>query len=80
MPLRYLSNFWKTLEILITNCKINLIFTWSEDCATSSATGATKFKITDIKRYVPVVTLSIQNNANLLQQLKLGFKILINWK
>ena len=45
----------------------------------SSATGATKFKITDTKLCVTVVTLSAQDNANLLQQIKLGFKRKINW-
>ena len=79
MPLKYLSNFWRTLEIPLINRKINLILTWSEDCIISSATGATKFKITDTKLYVPVVTLSTQDNAKLLQQLKSGFKRTINW-
>ena len=41
--------------------------TWSEDCVISSVTGATKFKITDKKNYVPIVTLSTQNNEKLLQ-------------
>ena len=41
--------------------------------------GATKFKITDTKLYVPVVTLSTQDNEKLLQQLKSGFKRTINW-
>ena len=45
----------------------------------SSTTGATKFKITDTKLSVPVVTLSTQDNAKLLQQLKSGFKRTINW-
>ena len=45
----------------------------------SSATGDTKFKITDTKRYVPVVTLSTQDNAKLLKQLNPGFKRTINW-
>ena len=63
----------------LINCEINLILTWSEDCVISSATGATKFKITDTKLYVPVVTLSNQDNAKLLQQLKSGFKRTINW-
>ena len=66
---KYLSHFWKTIEMPLINCEINLIWTWSEDCAISSTTGETKFKITDTKRYVPVVTLSIQDNAKLLQQL-----------
>ena len=63
----------------LINCVINLILTWSEDCVISSATGATKFKITDAKLYVPVVTSSTQDNAKPLQQLKSGFKRTINW-
>ena len=53
----------------LINCEINLILTWSEDCVISSATGAIKFKITDTKLYVPIVTLSAQDNTKLLQQL-----------
>ena len=63
----------------LINCEVNLILTWSKDCVISSATGKKKFTITDIKLYVPVVTLSIQDNAKLLQQLKSGFKRTINW-
>ena len=44
--LKYLSKFWKALEVLLINCEINLILTWSEDSIISSATGGTKFKIT----------------------------------
>ena len=51
----------------------------SEDCVISSATGATKFEITDAKLYVPVKTSPTQDNGKLLQQLKLGFKRTINW-
>ena len=64
-----MKNSWNTI-----NCEINLILTWSEDCVISSATVETKFKITDAKLYVRVVTLSIQDNAKLLQQLKSGLK------
>ena len=78
VPLKYLSNFWRTLEMLLINCEINLILTWSKDCLISSTTGATKFKITDTKPYVPVVTLSVQNNSKILKQLKSGFKRTIN--
>ena len=49
VPLKYLSNFWRTLEMSLINCEINLILTWSEDFVISSATGTTKFKITDTK-------------------------------
>ena len=78
VPLKYLSNFWRTLEMPLINCEVNLILTWSKDCVISSATGETKFKITDTKLYVPVVTLSTQDNAKLLQQLKSGFRRTIN--
>ena len=63
----------------LINCEVNLILTWSKDCVISSAAGETKFKITDTKLYVPVVTLSTQDNAKLLQQLKSGFRRTINW-
>ena len=46
----------------LTDCEINLILTWSENCVIFSATGTTNFAIIDTKRYVPVVTLSTQNN------------------
>ena len=79
VPLKYLSNFWRTLEMPLINCEVNLILTWSPTCVISSATEKTKFKITETKIYVPAVTLSTQDNAKLLQQLKSGFKITINW-
>ena len=63
----------------LINCEVNLILTWSPTCVISSATGETKFKITETKLYVPVVTLSTQDNAKLLQHLKSGFKRTINW-
>ena len=63
----------------LNNCEVNLILPWSPTCVSSSATGETKFKITETKLYVPVVTLSTQDNAKLLQQLKSGFKRTINW-
>ena len=53
----------------LINCEINLILTWSENCVIYSATGAIKFKITDTKLYVPVVSLSTQDDGKLLQQL-----------
>ena len=64
----------------LINCEINLILTWPENRVIPSATEDTKFKITDTKLYVPVVTLSTQHNARLLKQLKSGFKRKINWK
>ena len=46
VPLKYLSNFWKTLEMLLINCEVNLVLTWSRDCVITNSTGAEKFKIT----------------------------------
>ena len=79
MRLKYLRNFWETLEMLLINCEVNLILTFSENCVISSATGATKLKIIDAKIYPSVVTLLTQNNAKLWQKLKPGFKRIINW-
>ena len=79
VPLKYLSNFWRTLEKPLIDLEINLILTWSTDFAISSAAGKTKFAITDTNHYVPAVTLLTQDNAKLLEQLKSGFKRTINW-
>ena len=82
VPLKYLSNFWRTLEMPLINCEVNLILTWSSACVIASvilANQAVTFAITDTKLYVPVVTLSTQENTKFLQKLKSGFKIVINW-
>ena len=79
VPLKYLSNFWKTLEMLLINCEVNLFLTWSRDCAITNSTSEGTFTITETKLYVPVVTLSIRDNVKLLQQLKSGFKRTISW-
>ena len=63
----------------LINCEVNLILTWSSTCVITNSKGAGKFAITDTKLYVPVVTLSTQDNAKLFQQLKSGFKRTINW-
>ena len=65
----------------LISCEINLILTWSANCVTSdvAANQATTFAITDTKLYVPVVTLSTDDNAKLLQRLKSGFKHTVNW-
>ena len=63
MPLKYLSNFWKTLEMPLINSEVSLILTWSEDFIITNSTGAGKFTITETKLYVPVVTLSTEDNV-----------------
>ena len=92
VSLKLLSNFWRTLDIPVINCEINLILTWSENYvlrskATRAAVPAqggnpavtgndnpinVTFKITDTKLYVPVVTLSTENDKKLLEQLRTG--------
>ena len=82
VPLKYLSNFWRTLEMPLINYEVNLILTWSSTCAliaTNVQNQNTTFEITDTKLYVPVVTLSTQENTKFFQQLKSGFKRVINW-
>ena len=79
VPLKYLSNFWKILEMPLINCEVNLILTWSSTCVITDSNGAGTFKISATRLYVPVVTLSIQENAKFFQQLKSGFKRVINW-
>ena len=90
--LKRLSNFWISLNILLINCKIELILAWCKTCVLiSKATWEANydvdpvvrkidnpenaiFEIKDIKLYVPVVTLSKENDTRLLEQLKSGFK------
>ena len=77
VPLKYLSNFWRTLEMPLINCEVNLILTWSANCVivyTNVANQGATFAVKEANLYVPVVTLSTQDNAKLLPQLKAGFK------
>ena len=91
IPLKYLGNFWRSLDIPLINCEITLIFSWYKECvlvgrafrgppanAINSPTDA-KFEITDCKLYVPVVTLSAENDNKLLEQSKSGFRRSIKW-
>ena len=78
VPLKYLSNFWRTLEMPLINCEINLILTWSSSCVVTNSTSTGTFTLTDTKLYVRAVTLSTHDNTKLLQQLKSGFKRKIN--
>ena len=79
VPLKYLSNFWRSLEMILINCKVELSLTWSENCVLSNAAGNSSFKITDAKLYVPVVTLSTEDNAKLSKLLTEGFKRSVYW-
>ena len=95
IPLKHLSNFWRSLNIPLINCEVELILTWSKNCVLADMTvrdagnnndppaivapTGLEFQITDTKLYVPVVTLSKENDIKLLEQLKLGFKRTIKW-
>ena len=93
IPLIHLSNIWRSLNIPLINWEVELILTWSRNCVLVDVTErdgkgdnpvivaltGLEFKIADIKLYVPVVTLSKENDAELLEQLKLGFKRTIKW-
>ena len=82
VPLKYLSNFWRTLEMPLINCEVNLILAWPSSCvliATSIPNQNATFTINETKLYVPVVPLSTQENTKLLQQFKSGSKRVINW-
>ena len=97
VALKHSSNFWKTLDIPLINCEMNLILTWPENCVITSketrdagpdadaAVAAVNnptnaiFKIADTKLYVPVVTLSTEDDNKFLEQLKTGFKRSIKW-
>ena len=88
IPLKHLSNFWKSLNILLINCEVELILTWSKNCVLADMTvraaqgdnpaivapTGLEFELTDTKLYVPVGTLSKENDTKRLAQLKSGFK------
>ena len=60
VPLRYLSNFWRTLGMSLINCEVELILSWSKNCViiqTDVANQGPTFTITETNLYVPVVTL-----------------------
>ena len=82
IPLKYLSNVWRTLEMPLINCESWLQLKWSRKCIIVAETANNQnpgFQINDTKLYVPVVTLSTQENIKLLKQLESGFKRTINW-
>ena len=78
VPLKYLSNFWRSLEMPLINCKIHLELNWTKDCVMSTIADTT-FKITNTKLYVPIVTLSSKDNVKLVKLLEEGFKRPVYW-
>ena len=95
MPLKYLGNFWRALNIPLISCEVFLELKWNKNCVITSLeqrqvdagppiirdhapTGPT-LSITDCKLYIPVVTLSKDDEIKLLTNLKSGFKREIIW-
>ena len=79
VPLKYLINFWRSLEMPLINCKVYLELNWFEHCILSSAGNTEKFAITDTKLHVPIATLSTKYSANLPKQLNDGFERSVYW-
>ena len=82
IPLKYLSNFFRSLEIPLINCKINLELNWSQNCALATHAGNggdITFTITDARLYVPIVTLSSKDTSHLSKLLSEGFKRSVFW-
>ena len=93
VPLKYLSNFWRSSKIPLINCEVELILTWFKNCVLISKLTRDAdyepidrkiivpenaiFQVTDTKLYVPVVSLSKENDIKLLEQLKSGLKRII---
>ena len=95
IPLKYLGNFWRALNIPLISFEVSLELKWYKNCVITSLeerqvdaeppvvrdnapTGAT-LAINDCKLYIPVVTLSKDNEIKLLTNLKSGFKREIIW-
>ena len=79
VPLKYLSNFFKSLEMPLIKCKIKLNVTWKKDCVLSTSVGETVFIINDTELYVPVVTLSKEDDKDFIEQQNKGFQRSIYW-
>ena len=79
VPLRYLSNFFRSLEMPLINCKIKLNLTWKKECVLSTDDGNAVFIINDTKMCVPGVTLSKEDNKDFIEQQKKVFQRSIYW-
>ena len=79
VPLKYLSNFFRSLEMPLINCKIKLNLSWKKECVLSNQDGAAVFIINDTKMYVPVVTLSKEDNKDFIEQQNEGVQRSIYW-
>ena len=79
VPLKYLSNFFRSLEMPLINCKIKLNLTWKKECVLSTDDGNAVFIINETKMYIPVVTSSKEDNKDFIEQQNKGFQRSIYW-
>ena len=80
VPLKYLSNFWRSLDMPLITCKAELSLTWYTNCVIIIGNGtAATFAIPDTKLYVPVVTLKTEENSKLSKSLDKRFKRSVYW-
>ena len=79
VPLKYLSNFFRSLEMPLINCKIKLNLTWKKECVLSTDAGNAVFIINGTKMYVQVVTLSKEDNKDFIEQQNKGSQRSIYW-
>ena len=79
IPLKYLTNFFRSLEMPLINCKIKLNLTWKKECVLSTDDGNAVFIINDTELHVPVVTLSKEDNKDFIAQKDKKFQRSIYW-
>ena len=79
VPLKYFNNFWRSLEMPLINCKVELSLSPDLNCVLSNLVRNSTFTITDAKLYVPIVTLLTEDNAKLSKLLSEGFKRPVYW-
>ena len=79
VPLQYVSNFFRAVELPLINTKLYIELNWTNHSAISTAADASTFQITKTELYVPVVTLNAENNNKLTKLLSEGFKRSVIW-
>ena len=79
VPLKYLSNFFRALEMPLINCNVHLELNWKKGCLLANTGNDVKFHITDTKLYVPVITLLAKDNINFTNQQNESFKRSVYW-
>ena len=79
VPLKYVSSFFRSLEMSLINTKLHLELNWKKGCVMSNVSTVTTFKTISTKLSVPVVTLPTKENVKLTKQLSKGFKRSVFW-